>query len=99
VRKATINIERNAPHAALLAVNGLGMKKNRLFISFYEKYSDYSEAMSLAKRIPLINTKNIDSFLVDLNDETNYRMLSMSAIANHILQRLERKGQRTKLTG
>jgi DNA-binding Lrp family transcriptional regulator len=99
VRKATINIERTAPHAALLAVNGLGMKKNRLFISFYESYSDYSEAMSLAKGIPLINTENIDSFLVDLNDETNYRVLSMSAIANHILQRLEKKERRTKLTG
>jgi hypothetical protein len=30
--------------------------------------------------------KNIESFLVDLGDETNYRLLSLSAIAQHLLK-------------
>jgi DNA-binding Lrp family transcriptional regulator len=93
VRKATINIERTAPHAALLAINGVGTKKNRLFISFYENYSEYTNAMRLTRQIPLINTNNAETILADLNDETNYRVLSMSAIANHLLQRLEKRNK------
>jgi prolyl oligopeptidase PreP (S9A serine peptidase family) len=93
VRKATINIERNASHAALLAINGVGTKKNRLFISFYENYSEYTNAMRLTRQISLINTNNAETILADLNDETNYRVLSMFAIANHLLQRLEKRNK------
>ena len=94
VRKATIDIERNAPHAALLAINGVGTKKNRLFISFYENYSEYTNAMRLTRQIPLINTNNAETILADLNDQTNYRVLSMSAIANHLLRRVEMKDKK-----
>ena len=91
IRKATTTIEKSAPHAALLAVNGLSQSKNRLFITFYENYSDYADAMRLTRQIPLVNVGSMESLLVDLKDETNYRVLSMSSIANHLLKRLERK--------
>lgn len=90
-RKTTIKVEQAAPHAALLAVNGTDRHKNRLFISFYENYSDYAGAMKLARELPLVDVGGIESLLVDLSDETNYRVLSMSAIANHLLERLKRK--------
>ena len=89
VRKGTIKIERAAPHAALLAVNAVGGKKNRLFITFYQNYSEYTDAMRLARSLPLVNVDSIESFLVNLNDKTNYRILSMAAIANRLLQRAE----------
>jgi len=34
---------------------------------------------------------SVENLLVDLKDKTNHRVLSMSAIANHLLQRLERE--------
>jgi DNA-binding Lrp family transcriptional regulator len=92
IRKTTLKIQENKPHANLLAVNGLSQNKNRLFITFYENYSDYTDTTRLTRQIPLVNIASIDSFLVDLNDETNYRTLSMSAIANHLLRRLQRNG-------
>jgi DNA-binding Lrp family transcriptional regulator len=91
IRKATTEIEQNAPHAALLAVNAVGGNKNRLFITFYEDYSNYADAMRLARQIPFINVDSMESLLVDLNDKTNYRILSMSSIANHLLRRLQKK--------
>jgi len=94
VRKTTIRTERTAPHAALLAINSTTTERNRLFISFYENYSEYVNAMSLARRIPFVNVNSMESLLADLHDETNYRVLSMSAIANHLLQRLERKDKK-----
>jgi DNA-binding Lrp family transcriptional regulator len=91
VRKMTTKIEESNPHASLLAVNGLGDGKNRLFITFYENYGDYVDAIKVTRQIPLVNVESIQSLLVDLNDETNYRVLSMSAIAKHLQARLGKK--------
>jgi len=91
IRKITAKIEESNPHAALLAVNGLGDDKNRLFITFYETYADYVDAIRLTRQIPLVDIERIQTLLVDLSDESNYRVLSMSAIANHLQKRLETK--------
>ena len=91
VREGALELERKNPNAFMLAVNGLSMGKNRLFIVLYKNYSDYVSAMRTVKQFPFINVDTMDSFLADLNDETNYRVLSMSAIGNHLLQRLEKK--------
>lgn len=91
MRKVNVEAEKSHPYASLMAVNTSGQSKNRLFISFYEDYSAYAEAMRTVKKIPSVNVDNMESFLVDLADETNYRLLSMSAIAQHLLKRSQKK--------
>ncbi len=91
IREDALEMERKNPNAFLMAVNGLSRDKNRLFIVFYESYSDYVNAMKTVRQLPFVNVDTVDSFLADLNDETNYRVLSMSAVANHLLQRLKKK--------
>lgn len=91
ITEDALEMERDNPNAFLMAVNGLSKDKNRLFIVFYENYSDYVNAMNTVRQLPFVNVDTVDSFLADLNDETNYRVLSMSAIANHLLQRLKKK--------
>jgi len=41
--------------------------------------------MTIVKEIPFADLNRIDSFLVDLKDESTYRLLDLSTIANHIL--------------
>jgi DNA-binding Lrp family transcriptional regulator len=84
-RKKTTELEKKNPHAALMAVNGIGLNKDTLFVTFYEDYAAYSRAMSLTREVPFMELDKIESFLVDPSDQSNYRLLSMSAIANHIL--------------
>jgi DNA-binding Lrp family transcriptional regulator len=84
-KKKTIQAEETYPHANLMAVNGIGFGKDVLFITFYKDYSDYSRAMEQLKQIPHTEVYQTQSFIVDLNDERNYRILSMSAIAKHLL--------------
>jgi DNA-binding Lrp family transcriptional regulator len=91
IRKMTAEVEKSHPHASLMAVNGINHNKNRLFITFYENYSAYAEAMKLTKQLPFADVDSIESFLVSLNDETNYRLLSLSAIARHLLKRSQEK--------
>ena len=99
VRKEDTKIEEMVQCATLLAVHGLGGDKNRLFMNFYESYSDYADVMKLTKQIPNANIDSIESLLVDLSDRTNVRQLSMSTIAKHLLQRPKRmksRGQNEK---
>ena len=90
IRKDATEQESKNPNAFLMAVNGLSKDKNRLFIVFYESYSDYLDAMRTVKGLSFVNVDSVDTFMADLNDKTNYRVLSMSAIANHLLQRLKK---------
>jgi DNA-binding Lrp family transcriptional regulator len=83
--KSVVETERKHPHANLVAVRGIGLGKDTMFITFYKDYSAYVEAMQLAKRIPDVCIDSLGSFLVDLKDKNNYRLLSMLAVSRHIL--------------
>jgi DNA-binding Lrp family transcriptional regulator len=93
IRKKTQEVEKSHPHALLMAVNGQSGNKNRLFITFYEDYSAYSEAMRLTKSLPYARLDTLESFLVDLSDETNYKLLTMSSIAEHLLKTMEEEAK------
>jgi DNA-binding Lrp family transcriptional regulator len=80
-------LEESHPHASLIAVSGIDHNRNRLFITFYENYSAYAEAMRLTRQLPFADVDSVESFVVNLSDETNYRLLSMQAIAQHLLKR------------
>jgi len=84
IRTKVVEIEKQNPHANLMAVNGMGLGKDSLFITFYEDYSAYSKAMELTKSMPHVEVDNVETFLVNLNDKSNYRVLSMAATANHL---------------
>jgi hypothetical protein len=74
-----------------MIVNGIGNNKNRLFIDFYENYSAYTEVIKTLKGLPFINVESLDSFLVNLKDEANLRVLSTSLIAQHLEERRQKK--------
>jgi len=84
LRKAVTELENKNPFASLMAVNGIGFGKSRLFITLYRSYARYSEGMELTQSLPNINAEGIESFLVDLNDERNYRLLTLGQVARNI---------------
>jgi DNA-binding Lrp family transcriptional regulator len=85
VRKKTNQLERENPHADLIAVNGMGLNRNVAFVTFYEDYTAYVKAMRIVRQVPYADLDQVESFLVDLKDENHHRILSMSAIAHHVL--------------
>jgi len=82
--KAVEEIERKNPYASLMAVNGLGLGKDVMFITLYRNYARYSEAMRQTMSLPHVDTEETESFLVDLNDESNYRILTLKQVARDI---------------
>jgi DNA-binding Lrp family transcriptional regulator len=84
LRKAVVEVEKKDPYASLIAVNGLGLGKGRMFITLYKNYARYAEAMQTTKNLPHVDAESTESFLVDLNDETNYRLLTLQLVARNI---------------
>jgi DNA-binding Lrp family transcriptional regulator len=84
LRKAAIEVERQNPFASLLVVNGLGIQKDRMFITLYKGYDDFVRTMQLTKQLPWVNVESMESFLVDLQDKSNYRNLTMAQVSRHI---------------
>jgi DNA-binding Lrp family transcriptional regulator len=87
--KAVAETEQKHPYASLMAVRGSGMEKDAMFITFYRNYAAYAEALQVAKQIPHVSIDSLESFLVDLNDKNNYRILTMAQLARHILEKNE----------
>jgi DNA-binding Lrp family transcriptional regulator len=85
IRKKTSQLEKENPHACLMVVNGIGFNRDVGFVTFYQSYSDYAKAMRLVRGVPYMDLDQLETFLVNLKDQSHYRLLSMSAIANHIL--------------
>jgi DNA-binding Lrp family transcriptional regulator len=85
IREKSKELEKENPSADLMAVYGAGLDKDVLFITFYENYEAYAKGMELVRQIPYLKLEENETFLVDLNDPIHFRILSMSAIARHIL--------------
>jgi DNA-binding Lrp family transcriptional regulator len=84
LRRKVVEVEEENPYATLIAVNGIGLGKGRMFITLYRDYGRYSQAMQLTNSLPHIDPEALESFLVDLNDESNYRLLTLQPVARNI---------------
>jgi DNA-binding Lrp family transcriptional regulator len=84
LNRAVAELEKKTPYASLIAVNGIGMGRGTMFVTLYRSYARYAEAMQMTKRLPYVDTQGIESFLVDLKDESNYRVLTLSQAARNI---------------
>jgi DNA-binding Lrp family transcriptional regulator len=92
LRRYSREIGKKNPEAILMAVNGMGLGFDRVFISFHRNYSSYMKVISLAKtHAHHIDPSHIESFIISLTDELHYQPLTLSVIANYLLKTKEEK--------
>jgi len=91
LRRYSREIENKNPEALLIAMNGMGLGFNRVFISFHRNYSSYMKVINLIKTIPNVDASHVESFVISLIDETHYQSLTLSVIANYLLKLKEEK--------
>ena len=84
LRKAAVELEKKNPFANMMVVDGMGMGKGRVLINLYKDYGSYTEGMETIKSLPNVEADETDSFLIDLCNERNFRVLSMKQVARHI---------------
>ena len=89
LRKAAVELEKKTPYANLAVVDGMGIGKGRVLINMYRDYRSYTEGIETIKSLPHVDADKIESFLVDLCDGRNFRVLSMKQVARHIQSSVE----------
>jgi DNA-binding Lrp family transcriptional regulator len=77
-------MEEETRVANLVVVNGTGLGKGRMIINLYKDYSDFMKSLKIIKNLPTIDADETESFLVDLNDKRNFRILSLKQLARNI---------------
>jgi DNA-binding Lrp family transcriptional regulator len=65
---------------------GLGLRRDAVMICLYKDYASYVEHRNVIREFPFIEPSDVDSFLVDLNDEVHYRSLTFTSVAKDLLR-------------
>jgi DNA-binding Lrp family transcriptional regulator len=89
IREYSKEIEKKKSGAILMAMNGIGLRYDRVFISFHENYASYLKAVDEVRRIPYFEPSQLDSFMINLLDESHFQTLTLSVIANYLLKTAE----------
>jgi DNA-binding Lrp family transcriptional regulator len=79
---------KQAPTASLNAVlieRGIGMNHDAVVASFHKDYSSYASFTRVLKSNPYLDSSNLESFLVNLDDEVRYRPFTLSTLAQQML--------------
>jgi DNA-binding Lrp family transcriptional regulator len=92
IHKMTAELEKRNPYANLMAVNGMGLGKDVLFATFYKDYSEYTQAIEVTKTVPFTDVDSVESFLVNVSDPNNYRLLTMRKVADHSIASHKKEG-------
>ncbi len=86
LKRAASKMDRESTFANMIVARGLGMGKNRVFVTFFRDYDEYTRNMKEVKNLPNVNIDSLESYLVDLTDDFSYRILSMKQIARSIVR-------------
>jgi DNA-binding Lrp family transcriptional regulator len=91
LRRYSRQMEKKKSEAVLMAMNGMGLGYNRVFISFHKNYGSYVKAMNEVKTIPNVDPSHVESFMMSLVDGSHFQPLTFSVIANYLLETKEEK--------
>ena len=93
LRKYSGGAEKGRSEAILMAMNGMGLGYDHVFISFHKDYTSYVKTVNEIRKFPYFDPSHLDSFLIDLTDERHFQPLTLSVIANYLLKTKEEKLQ------
>jgi DNA-binding Lrp family transcriptional regulator len=93
VLKAGIELEQKEGLSIIMVARGIGLNHDLMIISIHETYSAFRELIRILKQLPLFEVSQIQSFLVDLTEESRHGPLTFSALSGYLLKRLEKKNK------
>ena len=88
-RETARQLMKESPGNIIMLERGMGLQHSGVFISFHKNYSDYQSFMEMFKQDSTSQAyvhENVESFLIDLQDELHYRPLTLRVLGDHILK-------------
>lgn|GEM_PF-145821 len=95
VRITSRKLTENYPSATILALSGMGIDSDRVIVTYHKDYSEYADFVRNSRTQRALDIDETRSFLVNLNDRTNFLPLTFSLLANY-LQKSNEKSERKK---
>jgi DNA-binding Lrp family transcriptional regulator len=95
IRKQVRQTLLKKPESAIVGMSGMGCNADRVIVAFHEDYSTYAEARNKIKQHPLVEVEEIKSFLINLNDRSQYLPLTFSGLADYITYKKRQKSEVT----
>lgn len=70
---------------AVMIERGMGLGSNGVVVSLHRDYTSYLEFQRWLRQFSFISPYELESFLMNLDDEVHYRYLTFSTLAKHLL--------------
>lgn len=93
VRKQVRQTLWKDPMSMIVAMSGIGCNADRVVVAFHEDYSTYMEYLNKIRQHPLVMVEEIKSFLINLNDRSQYLPLTLSSLADYISYKNAKKAE------
>jgi len=84
-REKARNSLRENHNEIIMLERGIGLNRNGVFLSLHKDYSSYLDHRKWLQSFEFLETPDIRTFMIDLNDTVHYRSLGFSTLAKHIL--------------
>jgi DNA-binding Lrp family transcriptional regulator len=88
IRVRIRKILEEQPLPSLMAMSGMGLDSNRVFVAVHRNYAEYSQLIRGIKQHPLIEVLATKSFLIDLADKSHFRPFTLAGIAKYLLKNM-----------
>jgi len=85
-RKAAKEIVKESPSEMIMVERGLGLGYDGITISYHKDYAAFIEYNNWTRQMHPVEILDVESFLVNLDDELHYRPLTLSTLAQHLLK-------------
>lgn len=72
---------------SILALKGIGLDYDVAVISVHEDYGSFLKVIEGIREFPSSDAKSVQSFLINLKDEVQYRALTFSYLANYLKEK------------
>lgn len=70
---------------AVMIERGMGLGANGIVVSLHKDYTSYLEFQRWIRQFSFITQYELESFLINLDDDVHYRYLTFSTLAKHML--------------
>jgi len=75
----------------IMIEKGIGLGYNGVFVSLHEDYTSYMKFRNALNQDIYLDSSSTESFLISLSDVTQYRPLTFTTLAKHLLMMKEKK--------
>lgn len=97
LHRAARELDNQERRPYLLVMDGIGMGRELVIISFHRDYGDYDTYMrdvkeaASSKMMAYVNVDDIEGFLIDLNYKNHYQPMTFSRMAAHLQTKENKK--------